>query len=50
MMDFKFNETNQLRTRLAILESQLKFANKKVKHLESLNKEKSPENKLTQVK
>ncbi len=50
MMELKFNETNQLRTRLAILESQLKFANKKVEHLKSLTKDKSSQNKLSQVK
>ena len=35
----KYNESSQLRVRLAILESQLKMANNRIKHLESINKE-----------
>lgn len=38
-MELKFNETNQLRTRLAILESQLKFANKKNQTSEKFEQE-----------
>lgn len=34
----KYNESSQLRVRLAILESQLKIANKKVQYLEKINK------------
>ena len=33
-----YNESSQLRVRLAILESQLKLANNRIKHLESTNK------------
>ncbi len=36
----KYNECNQLKVRLAILESQLKVANKKVKQLERMNQDK----------
>lgn len=39
MMEFKYNEASQLRVCLAILESQLKVANNKFKHLERLNKD-----------
>jgi hypothetical protein len=35
----KYNESSQLRVRLAILESQLQMANNRIKHLESINKE-----------
>lgn len=49
-MELKFNETNQLRTRLAILESQLKFANKKIKHLKNSNKNKSSRSKLSHAR
>jgi hypothetical protein len=44
MIELKYNETSQLQVRLAILESQLKVANKKIKYLEKINKE---ENLLT---
>ena len=44
MIKLKYNETSQLRVRLAILESQLKVANNKIKYLEKINKE---ENLLT---
>lgn len=37
----KYNECSQLRVRLAILESQLKVANKKVQELERMNRDKS---------
>jgi hypothetical protein len=33
----KYCESSQLRVRLAILESQLKAANNRIKHLESIN-------------
>jgi hypothetical protein len=39
MIELKYNESSQLRVRLAILESQLKVANKKIKHLEKINSE-----------
>ena len=39
MIKLKYNETSQLRVRLAILESQLKVANNKIKYLEKINKE-----------
>ena len=35
----QYNESSQLRVRLAILESQLKMANNRIKHLESTNKD-----------
>lgn len=38
MIELKYNESSQLLVRLAILESQLKIANNKVKHLEKLYK------------
>ena len=44
MIELKYNETSQLQVRLAILESQLKVANNKIKYLEKINKE---ENSLT---
>jgi len=34
-MELKFDKNNQLKVRLAIVESQLKFANKKIKILEN---------------
>ena len=46
----KYNESSQLRVRLAILESQLKRANNRIKHLESNNKEESSRTKPSQVK
>jgi hypothetical protein len=39
MIELKYNESSQLRVRLATLESQLKIANKKIKHLEKINKD-----------
>jgi len=45
-----YNESSQLRVRLAILESQLKIANKKVEHLEKINKDESLQTKSSQVK
>ena len=44
MIELKCNESSQLRVRLTILESQLKVANRKIKHLEKINKK---ENSLT---
>jgi hypothetical protein len=46
----QYNESSQLRVRLAILESQLKIANKKVEHLERINKDESSRTKPSQVK
>jgi hypothetical protein len=46
----QYNEASQLRVRLAILESQLKIANKKVEHLEKINKDGSSRAKPSQVK
>ena len=38
MIELKYNETSQLQVRLAILESQLKVANNKIKYLEKIKK------------
>jgi hypothetical protein len=38
MIELKYNESSQLRVRLATLESQLRVANNKIKHLEKINK------------
>jgi hypothetical protein len=46
----QYNEASQLRVRLAILESQLKIANKKVEHLEKTNKDESSRTQPSQVK
>jgi len=46
----KYNESSQLRVRLAILESQLKIANQKVEQLERLNKIKNSLTKPSQAK
>jgi hypothetical protein len=46
----KYCESSQLRVRLAILESQLKIANNRIKHLESINKEESSRIKSSLVK
>ena len=46
----KYNESSQLRVRLAILESQLKIANKKVEDLEKLNRIKNSLTKHVQTK
>ena len=40
MIELKYNESSQLRVRLAILESQLKISNNKLQHLKKENKEK----------
>ena len=50
MIELKYNETSQLRVRLAILESQLKVANNKIKYLEKINKEENLLNKPSQFK
>jgi hypothetical protein len=49
MIELKYNESSQLRVRLAILESQLKTANDKFEHLKKENKEKSSGTKQFQV-
>ena len=46
----QYNESSQLRVRLAILESQLKRANNRIKHLENTNKDESQRAKPSQVK
>jgi hypothetical protein len=46
----QYNEASQLRVRLAILESQLKVANRKVEHLEKIHKDASSRTQPTQVK
>ena len=46
----QYNESSQLRVRLAILESQLRIANKKVEHLEKIHKDASSRTQTTQVK
>ena len=50
MIELKYNETSQLQVRLAILESQLKVANNKIKYLEKINKEENPLTKRSQFK
>jgi hypothetical protein len=50
MIELKYNESSQLRVRLAILESQLKIANNKIKYLEKINKEENSLTKPTQLK
>ena len=45
----QYNESSQLRVRLAILESQLKRANNRIKHLENIKQE-SSRTKPSQVK
>lgn len=50
MIELKYNESSQLRVRLAILESQLKVANNKIKHLEKINKDESSWTKPSQLK
>jgi hypothetical protein len=49
MIEFKYNESSQLRVRLAILESQLKMANNKFEHLKKTNKDKSSPTKKFEV-
>jgi len=49
MIELKYNESSQLRVRLAILESQLKIANNKFEHLKKENKDKSSSTKQFQV-
>ena len=49
MMKLKYNESSQLRVRLAILESQLKVAKNKFKKLKKANKDKSSSTKQFQV-
>ena len=46
MFELKYNETSQLQVRLAILESQLKVANNKIKYLEKINKEENSRKKI----
>jgi hypothetical protein len=50
MIELKYNETSQLQVRLAILESQLKVANNKIKYLEKINKEENSLTKRSQFK
>lgn len=50
MIELKYNESSQLLVRLAILESQLKTANNKVKHLEKIYKVESSLTKPSQIK
>jgi hypothetical protein len=50
VIELKYNESSQLRVRLAILESHLKVANNKIKHLEKINKEESSLTKPYQFK
>ena len=46
----KYCESSQLRVRLAILESQLKMAHNRIKHLESINNEEITLTKSSQAK
>ena len=48
MIELKYNETSQLQVRLAILESQLKVANNKIKYLKKINKAESSLTKPSQ--
>ena len=50
MIKLKYNESSQLLVRLAILESQLKVANNKIKHLKEINKEENSLIKHSQFK
>ena len=50
MIELKYNETSQLQVRLAILESQLKVANNKIKYLEKIKKEENSLTKRSQFK
>ncbi len=50
MFELKYNESSQLRVRLAILESQLKVANNKLEHLKRINNDKSSRAEPFQVK
>ena len=50
MIELKYNECSQLRVRLAILESQLKNANNKIKQLKKINKDETTWNNLSQFK
>ena len=50
MIKLKYNETSQLQVRLAILESQLKVANNKIKYLEKIKKEENLLTKRSQLK
>lgn len=50
MIELKYNETSQLQVRLAVLESQLKVASKKIKYLENKNTEKNLLTKRSQFK
>jgi hypothetical protein len=49
MIELKYNESSQLRVRLAILESQLKMANNKFEHLKKTSKAKNSCTKQFQV-
>jgi hypothetical protein len=49
MIELKYNESSQLRVRLAILESQLKITNNKFEHLKKENKDKNSSTKQFQV-
>lgn len=49
MIKLKYNQSSQLRVRLAILESQLKISNNKLQHLKKENKEKILGTKQFQV-
>ena len=46
----QYNESSQLRVRLAILESQLKMANNRIEHLENTNKDEGSRTQPSQVK
>jgi hypothetical protein len=50
MIELKYDESSQLRVRLAILESQLKVANNRVEHLKRINNDKSSRTEPFQVK
>ena len=50
MIKLKYNECNQLRVRMAILESQLKNAYNKIKQLKKLKKDEDSWTNLSQLK
>ncbi|MBT5470866.1 MAG: hypothetical protein HOK41_09705 [Nitrospina sp.] len=49
MIELKYNESSQLRVRLAILESQLTMANNKFEQLKKTNKDKNSGTKPFEV-
>ena len=50
MIELKYNECSQLRVRIAILGSQLKNANNKIKNQKKINKDENPWTNPSQFK